>query len=228
MYIDFHAHILPDADHGSESLEMSLSQLRYAARAGVDTIVATPHFYPTDETVADFLERREKAYSLLEQNNDTGIKIIKGAEVQIAIGIEKIPDLDLLCIGDTRCILLEFPKEPWPYWFADSVKEIARERRLRPIIAHIDRYSHIGRDIILSLNSDVQINASAMLEGRKPRRMYLDLISDDYIHILGSDVHGSGKHSYKEYATAVKRIGDLMPYMTANARKILSSGNQNK
>ncbi|MEE3459824.1 MAG: CpsB/CapC family capsule biosynthesis tyrosine phosphatase, partial [Candidatus Faecousia sp.] len=41
--IDFHAHILPGADHGSDGLETSLRQLALAEEAGVDTIVATPH-----------------------------------------------------------------------------------------------------------------------------------------------------------------------------------------
>lgn len=46
MYVDFHSHILPKADHGSESVEMSLMQLYCAEKAGVDTIVATPPLLP--------------------------------------------------------------------------------------------------------------------------------------------------------------------------------------
>jgi len=40
-------------------------QLYCAERAGVDTIVATPHLYPAEDTVDAFLERREKAYEKL-------------------------------------------------------------------------------------------------------------------------------------------------------------------
>ena len=40
---DFHAHILPGADHGSDGMETSLTQLALAEAAGVDTIIATPH-----------------------------------------------------------------------------------------------------------------------------------------------------------------------------------------
>lgn len=227
MYVDFHSHILPGADHGSDDLETSLSQLKYAALAGVDTIVATPHFYPSEETISDFLERREKAYAILEAHNDTGIKIIKGAEVQIAIGIETLPDLDKLCIGDTNYILLEFPAEPWAYWITDAVTEISRARRLRPICAHIDRYTHIGRERIMKLNIDVQLNASAMLESWGRRRQYRDLIAEDYIHVLGSDAHGDGMRAYKDFTASVKKIGKLMPYMTENARRILRRGREN-
>jgi protein-tyrosine phosphatase len=42
--IDFHCHVLPGADHGSDSLACSLSQMKKAAAAGIDVIVATPTF----------------------------------------------------------------------------------------------------------------------------------------------------------------------------------------
>ena len=228
MYVDFHAHILPCADHGSESLEMSLLQLKYAREAGVDTIVATPHFYPGDDTVDAFLERREKAYNELVSAGTGEVKIVRAAEVQLATDIEKLEGLEKLCIEGTNYILLEFPAEPWPYWIYDSVTEIIRNRRLRPICAHIDRYSHLGRDKILRLNVDVQLNASALLDSRRHRHYYLDLIADDAVHILGSDVHGDGAYSYKDFTSAIKKIGKLMPYMTANARKILKSGEKTK
>ena len=225
MYVDFHAHILPEADHGCENAEMSLSQLQYAEAAGVDTIIATPHFYPELDTVDEFLSRRAKAYEKLSSAYRGNVEIVLGAEVQLAIGIEKLEGLEKLCIGDTNCILIEFPPEPWPYWIFDAATEIERTRRLRPICAHIDRYSHIGRAKILKLNMDVQLNASALLEGFLHRREYINLIADDEVHILGSDVHGDGKLAYRDFSKAVKKIGDFMPYLTENARRILARKN---
>ncbi len=223
MYIDFHSHVLPRADHGSDSLETSLSQIRYAKEAGVGTIVATPHFYMWEDTVDEFLGRRERAYRELEEANDYGVKIVKAAEVQIYTGISELEGLERLCVGDTKYILLEFPPEPWPYWIYDSVYAIARERRLRPIIAHIDRYSAFGREKILKLAVDVQINASAFFESRKHRKEYIHLINDDSVHILGSDTHGDGKLSYSDFDSAVKKLGGLSDVMMNNAQRILSS-----
>ena len=223
MYIDFHSHVLPRADHGSDSLEMSLSQIRFAKEAGVGTIVATPHFYMWEDTVDEFLGRRERAYRELEEANDYGVKIVKAAEVQIYTGISELEGLERLCVGDTKYILLEFPPEPWPYWIYDSVYAIARERRLRPIIAHIDRYSAFGREKILKLAVDVQINASAFFESRKHRKEYIHLINDDSVHILGSDTHGDGKLSYSDFDSAVKKLGGLSDVMMSNAQRILSS-----
>lgn len=224
MYVDFHSHILPCADHGSDSLEMSLSQLANAKKAGVDTIVATPHFYANEDTVDQFLARREKAYDELVSAGTHEIEIVKAAEVRLVTGIEKLEDLEKLCIEGTDYILIEFPTEPWPVGIFDTVTEIVRTRRLRPICAHIDRYSHLGREKILRLNIDVQINASAFLDLRRRRKYYLSLIAEDSVHILGSDTHGDGRLSYKDFSSAAKKIGEFMPYVTENARKILASG----
>ena len=43
--IDFHAHILPRCDHGSDGWETSRQQLKLAREAGVEVICATSHFY---------------------------------------------------------------------------------------------------------------------------------------------------------------------------------------
>lgn len=224
MYIDFHSHILPQADHGSESLEMSLSQLKYAKKADVSVIVATPHFYLNEDTIESFLARREKAFEELEKHNDSGIRIIKASEVQIQPGLAELPDLPKLCVGDSNYIFLEFPPEPWPCHVLDTVREIIRERRLRPIFAHIDRYSHMSRECMLNLNVDIQLNPGALLDSRKRRNYYLDLIAEDSVHILGSDCHGDGMLAYKDFTAAIKKLGKLMPYMTENASRIISSG----
>ena len=42
--VDFHTHILPGADHGSDSVETTLRQLEFARDAGVKRLIATSHF----------------------------------------------------------------------------------------------------------------------------------------------------------------------------------------
>ena len=58
LSLDYHAHILPGCDHGSSSVDMSLKQINMAKEAGVQTICATPHFYPHKESVSSFIESR--------------------------------------------------------------------------------------------------------------------------------------------------------------------------
>ena len=72
---DFHAHILPCADHGSDSVETSLWQLSSAANHGVTRIIATPHFYPHRHTVEAFSKRRDEAFNALKDHIPNGIDI---------------------------------------------------------------------------------------------------------------------------------------------------------
>ncbi len=222
MYVDFHSHILPCVDHGSDGVETSLRQLGYACSANIDTIVATPHFYPQIDTVEDFLDRRKKAFEELSEHDLSGIKIIQAAEVMISAGIEGLEGLEKLCIEGTNYILLELPQEPWPFWIAEAAYRIAATRNLRPICAHIDRYSREGQDKILEMGVDVQLNADALVSGIMRRYKFKKLADQGYIHILGSDAHGEGEIAYSNFALAMKCLGPMAEQMTNNARKILT------
>ena len=57
--IDWHSHILPKIDDGSRSLEETLELLKMLKSQGINTVIATPHFYADDESVESFLSRRQ-------------------------------------------------------------------------------------------------------------------------------------------------------------------------
>ncbi|MBR6529107.1 MAG: capsular polysaccharide biosynthesis protein, partial [Firmicutes bacterium] len=59
MIIDFHSHLLPCVDHGSQSIEESIEMLRIMKSQGIDAVVATPHFYADEEFPEEFLKRRK-------------------------------------------------------------------------------------------------------------------------------------------------------------------------
>lgn len=68
--IDFHSHVLPGIDDGSDCVEESLEMLHTAKNQGVSTMLATPHFYAQDVSVDHFLEKRKKAYDTLKRCMD--------------------------------------------------------------------------------------------------------------------------------------------------------------
>ena len=67
--VDFHSHILPQVDHGSISIDMSLTQLSYAKDAGVTRIVATPHFYPNVHYVDTFIKKNKLSMEALTKSH---------------------------------------------------------------------------------------------------------------------------------------------------------------
>ena len=149
MRFDMHAHILPMADHGSDSVETSLAQLRLAKAAGVDVILATPHFYLRErDTVSAFLARRAQAMEQLQAaitaSGEDLPRIVLGAEVTLQVDLDALPDLEKFCIADTNFILIEMPDFKWSGWVHRALDAIY-QRGLRPIIAHLDRYVLIDR-----------------------------------------------------------------------------------
>lgn len=202
--IDFHAHILPNADHGSTSVEMSIRQLKRAQAAGVTQIVATPHFYPGRHTCKDFMERRLNSYhqlrDFLSEDSENYPEIFLGAEVLICEGMENMEGLSQLCIQNTNVILLELPYQ-WNERLTNTIYEIQAICGLTPIIAHIDRYSQQCIQSLFKMNVYTQINAEILCR-RFKRIPYLKWVKEEKIHALGSDVHLDGTH-YTDFSKAL-------------------------
>ena len=157
--IDWHSHILPMMDDGSKSFDESISMINALADQGIDTIIATPHFYADDESVEAFLRRRESSYRLLEEKGyRQDVKIIRGAEVRYYPGISRMEGLDKLTIGDTNLLLLEMPFAKWSEYTVKEVLELANMRGLRIIMAHIERYLSFidNRTIEAFVNNGIQ------------------------------------------------------------------------
>ena len=109
MNIEFHCHILPGFDDGSENVEMSLEMLRRERAQGIDRVILTSHFYRQREELDHFLRRRQKAYEFL-----CAAMAEDGAEVAMTKEL-LYEDLKLLCVQGTRTLLLELPLHLWAH-----------------------------------------------------------------------------------------------------------------
>jgi len=80
--LDFHAHILPRVDDGSQSVDESVQMLERMQAQGIGRVVATPHFYANDESVDAFLQRRSAAWEKIEGCLQNSPEVLLGAEVR--------------------------------------------------------------------------------------------------------------------------------------------------
>lgn len=230
--IDMHSHILPGADHGSESVEMSLSLIDAAISVGIDKIVATPHFYlSSGKSIDSFLQIRETAFSKLAAElgeRADKVELYLGSEVNLRFGLSKQDGLERLCIGGSNIILLEMPLDKvWREWVFNEVSEIRDRLRLRPIIAHIDRYEPSQVEKLFDyFPLMAQINVSSVVPFlRRWRTMrYFD---EGYVYALGSDAHRSSD-VYDMYKKAVKLIGDGMDQIERRSHRILHEAEKAK
>jgi len=204
--VDFHTHILPGADHGSDSLKTSLAQLRLARDFGVKRIIATSHFYPNAHTVKGFLKQREEAYlNLLPHLGEELPEVKLGAEVLICSGIERLPELQDLFIEGTNTLLLELPFTHFSEEFYDSVASLISSGA-QVVLAHADRYPVDCVEKMISSGATVQLNASALSGLLVPRR-YFEWIDRGVVSALGSDIHGVDKRAYKSFVKATLKLG---------------------
>ncbi len=227
--IDLHCHILPGVDDGSANVEESVKLLEMLGSQGVDTIVATPHFYATEDTPEQFLQRREDAYRQLQQAGVDTSKIIPGAEVAYYDGMHKSQVLEQMQIGASKLILIEMPFRNWNDRMIETVCSIQIQLGLQPVLAHIERYA--GRqqlkkykDMLLENGIFFQCNVTAFLNGFKSRR-YFRMLQDGQVHFIGTDSHNLTNRAPKLDQAAViigKKIGPgLLPELNAYARELL-------
>lgn len=219
--VDFHAHILPGTDHGSPDLEHSMRQLGCAGTAGIKTIVATPHYYISEGvSIPDFIEKRSAAADSLTRNSNSGIVIVPAAEVHLTYETGELEHLPLLCIGSTDYILIEMPYGAWEGWVFDTLVAVSSVRRLKPIIAHVDRYDTNDLLKLIPFGFTLQVNAESVCR-RGVRKRLMPYIKSGDISLLGSDVHDMPEYSYSRYTRAIKLLGDSAAAMMAKASFIL-------
>ncbi len=222
--IDFHAHILPNADHGSDGLRTTRAQLQEAIRAKVGCVVATPHFYPHEENVSLFLERRKKAMEQLEGlEEQKQLRILQGAEVLLCPNMDKMPGLEELCIENTRILLLEMPfVEKWSSQYLETLERICKGNYC-VVLAHIERYSLENAKIILERNLPVQINVSH-IKSLKKRRIVQMFLQKGNVVAIGSDIHGRGRE-YRLFHKVIKKFWKQDIDIMARTRKLLEDYN---
>lgn len=191
---DFHSHLLPGIDDGSENIDMSLQMLDMWREQNIARVCATPHFYAEHTTPERFLRRRDEAFKSVRAAMDPGIRypaILLGAEVRFFDGISHAEELPGLCLEGTDLLLLEMPFTRWTERMLGEVSDICR-RGIVPVAAHLERYMSFNSKKTLYRFMDmellVQCNAEFFLSRRTAGKA-MALLRDERIHFIGSDAH---------------------------------------
>lgn len=197
MVIDFHTHILPGIDDGSKNNAMSLEMLAAQGKAGVEEIIATPHFYAQKDTVDAFLLRRQQSYEQLKramEEQKAGLKKIGlAAEVYYFQGIGTAKMVPELCVEGTHTLLLELPFAQWNSTIYADVERLVHREGITVVLAHIERYYPFQKNkkvwnAVMELPLYKQMNAGAFLDWKRRHRA-LELAKAAGTILLGSDCH---------------------------------------
>ncbi len=229
---DFHSHILPGIDDGAKDAEMSEKMLLAEKEQGVGRIVLTPHFYLQDNSVEQFLEKRARsAEKLAPLTEKHGIEVKYGAEV-LYTGSLADKELDKLCIGDTRYIMIELPYRQLTDRFISEFRSFAGSLfpDLIPILAHAERYLNFtsARSIYEIMESDilVQLNSGDFRAFSGSSRFMYDLLRKDLAHLLGTDCHNITSRppnlAAAQKAISKKMSADCFDRLMRNAEKVFA------
>ena len=203
--IDFHCHILPGIDDGSDCIDTTAKLLEMEKQQAVTDIVFTPHFYAHRMNINKFIENRDESYkkviSYIEKKAETSEDIgytkdnfHVGGEIYFFSGMSKAKDIKKLCIEGTDNILVEMPFEQWNKQVVSEINSLIYDCNLHVVIAHIERFVKYQKDKkyfneIINLPVSIQLNGEAFLGSIFDKRFAIKFIDSRDNIILGSDCH---------------------------------------
>ena len=221
-------------DDGSKSVEESISILKKMNEQGVETVIASSHFYADQEVLERFLKRRERAFGLLQTAmEESGIKtpnVLLGAEVWYFDGISHSSSLRPLCTEGTDVLLLEMPFSEWTERMLDEIVSLREESGFTILLAHVERYLKWQKrgtlEWLLQHEILMQTNAEAFLE-RKTARKIMKMLERRQVHLIGSDCHNltSRPPNYGEAIQKIRKtLGDQTLDYLAQMERLLYQG----
>ncbi len=230
MYIDFHSHFLPQIDDGSRSIEESVKILDKMAENHTDILIATPHFYCSEQSIDSFIKNRDHAYERLRPHiKPTHPGIGFGAEVLFDQALVNHEQLPKLCIKGTDYLLLEMPYTDLTDKIIDGVEAIVNRGDVKVLVAHIERYLNFtsmkSLEKLMRLDVMGQINAVSMTKF-KTRKRCLKLIGSGFVHVLGSDFHRIDREHVTVnvgFDEIVKKYDDFKEFAERNGKMLLKN-----
>lgn len=231
--IDIHSHILPAVDDGSKNTAESLLMLEAAIYAGINTIVATPHYnYKYANNKSKILAEVEKLNKIVKTNN-LNINILPGQEIRIyGELLEDYEAGELLTIADNGMyMLVELPFKQVPY-FTDNLLYNIELYGIKPIIAHPERNSEFLENPnklynLVAKGALTQLTTSSLIGffGKKIQKFCNQLIKANLVHTIATDAHNVSNRSFnmsEAYEEISKKYGkDYVSYFKENAKLII-------
>lgn len=201
--IDLHAHILPGLDDGAANLDVAVAMARLAAADGVTTIVATPHSgegQPGLERQTLTAHVRELQTAL--DREGVTVSLVAGMEVYLVPdSAAQAAEGRLLCLGDSRYILVELPLFELPPYTEQALFEL-QVKGFAPILAHPERNAVLTHEPerlvpLVERGVLVQVTAGSLLGafGRQVQESAVLLLERRLAHVIASDAHNASSRA---------------------------------
>ncbi len=219
--VDIHAHLLPRADDGSDSMTTSLQLAKEAVQEGVHTIVASPN-----QMDGRYINDPDKVLSDVDNLNNTlkrvgiDLRILPGQEIHLSDQFLTAFDQGrLLTLADSKkYMLVELPNGSVLPVIHQVISKL-REHKITMIVAHPERnltllndpkeLNKLARRGVLFQVTSSSING---FFGQEVADFALEMLRRGFVTTIASETHGvtSDQHYHlaDAYAIANKLIGE--------------------
>lgn len=196
-YIDLHCHWVAGIDDGAKTVVDSVAMLKALGEIGYERVCATPHMRPGmfDNSAADLRAAYESTSRALGAAHGLPERMLSSEHWFDDVVFQRIVSGQALPYPGDRAVLVEIPPRAFPARLADHFAELWR-RRLRPVLAHPERYEPVWRDVRV-LDPLLDVGAVLLLDlasldgkyGAAPRKAAEALVEEGYYAAACSDAH---------------------------------------
>jgi protein-tyrosine phosphatase len=213
-FVDLHCHWIAAIDDGAPTRDEGLAMLRALRGAGFDFVMATPHMRPAlfNNEKADL----ERAFHAMETASEPDLpKVGLSSEHYFDdIVFQRLMNGEALPYPGGKAVLVEFPNDAFPARVADRFFDL-RMRKLRPVLAHPERYRPVWKDRTV-LDPFLDSGVALLLDvaaltgkyGRAPERAAHELLEEGYYVAACSDAHRA--QDVEDVARGIARLEKLV------------------
>jgi protein-tyrosine phosphatase len=200
VFIDLHAHILPDIDDGAIDAQESLAMLSMAEADFTVQMVATPHYIAGANQYT--VESYERLLSELQDNlrhSGRKLDLLSGHEIMLdSLSVQHIQQGLCKPLGNSHTFLLELPVVS-TLKSVSTLLERIMDMRYHLLIAHPERYSGFSIQMwqeLKTMGCSFQMNAGSLTGASDElRKRAWVLLQEGLIHVVASDAHNSRRRT---------------------------------
>lgn len=218
FFSDIHIHALYGVDDGAKTPEDMYALIDAAYADGTRVMCLTPHYHP--RYFDDNVEQCKRSFAKLSayvEKNYPDMRIFPGNELRYGNSCERwIASGECISLNNGQYLLVDFDDE------VDGVDLITAVERMlncgyRPILAHVERYKKIHRDMrevehLKAKGVVIQIDAMSVfgLFGKGAKKRCKRILEYGLADVVSSDAHNltdRPPQMSRFYEFAVKNYG---------------------
>ena len=193
---DFHSHLVPGVDDGSDSVETSLELLRGFVELGYKKIITTPHTRPEyfPNTQAELRAGFEWLKRAIDKT-DLPIEVEMASEYFVDYEFLQQQEINNLLTFSGKYLLIELSTYQAPPNLFETIFQL-KLKGYQLILAHPERYGYYASDFgqfekLKDFGCQFQVNLLSLTGsyGKPTKELAMKFFKNKMVDFLGTDMH---------------------------------------